>query len=102
MYFSKRCSVKHDVAILLIYDLLTRPASLYLLRRDRQNRQDLNHNLCNDTHHFRRRRHVGVAFEGIEMGFDTLENIDECVLGCLDILGCLDTVSVKLVRTKVL
>jgi len=88
--------------ILLIYKLLTCPALFYLFHCDRQNTQDLNHNPCNDIHHFRSWRNVGVAFEASEKVFDMLENIDECVLGSLDILGCLKTVSVKMVRMNVL
>ena len=97
IYFSDHRSIKDDI---LIYELLTRTTLLYLLRHDCQDSEDLSHNLRNDIRHFRSRGHLDVALKASEEVFGTFEDVDECALAFLDILGCLGTVNVKIGSRK--
>ena len=93
IYFSNHRSVEEDI---FIYELLTRTALPHLLRRNGQDSKDLSHNLCNDIRHCRSRRYLDVALKALEKVFDSFEDVDECILACLDILGHLGSVDVKI------
>ena len=75
---------------------------LDLLRRDRQNRKDLNHDLSDYVHHFRCRRHLSIVFKASEKILYVFEDVDESVLACSNILDCLRILSVNFARAKVL
>ena len=68
-------------------DRLTRSTLFNLFCRDRKNSQNLYHDLHNNTHHLRRWRHLGVNLETLEEIFHALEDIDESVLTCTNILS---------------
>ena len=98
MYFSDHRSVDRDI---FVYEQLTCPALLDLLRRDRQNRKHLNHNLSNYVHHFWCRRHLSIVFKASEKILYAFKDVDESILACSNILGCLRMVNVNFARAKV-
>ena len=99
MYFSGHRSVGRDV---FVYEQLTCPALLHLLRRDRQDAKDLNHDLSDYVHHFRCRPHLSIVFKASEEILYAFEDVDESVLARSNILDCLRIVGVNDARTKVL
>jgi len=74
---------------------------LDLLGRDRQNRKNLNHDLSDYVHHFRRRRHLNIVFKASEKILYAFEDVDEVVLACSNILDSLRIVKVDFARAKV-
>ena len=75
---------------------------LDLLGRDRQNRKNLNHDLSDYVHHFRRRRYLNIVFKASEKILYAFEDIDENVLACSNILDCLGIVNVNFAWAKAL
>jgi hypothetical protein len=73
---------------------------LDLLRRDRQNRKDLNHDLSDYIHHFLCRRHLSIVFKSSEKILYAFEDIDEIVLACPNVLDCLGIENVDFASSK--
>ena len=64
--FSK-CSEQRSVSDVFINKLLTRPAKLYLLRRNRENGENLYHYLNGYIPHGHGQRHLDVGLEALEI-----------------------------------
>ena len=69
--------------------ILTHTTLLYLLRSHPKNGKHLDHNLYNNIYQFRWRRHPSVDFKALEECLHALEDVDESVLACANIYGCL-------------
>ena len=67
----------------------TRSTPSHFLRCDREDVQHLNHDLYYNVRHRVCRRHRGISLKAFEEVFDTLKEIDECILARFDIFGCL-------------
>jgi hypothetical protein len=57
------------------------------LRRDSKNTEYLHHYLDDYLRHFRCRWHLSVDFETSEKAFDALEDVNEGVMACANLLG---------------
>ena len=65
----------------------TRSALSYFLRCDCEDVQHLDHYFHDYVSHRVCRRHCGMRFEALKEVLDTVEEIDQSVLACLNIFG---------------
>jgi hypothetical protein len=80
--------------------LLTHPALLNFLHRDPENRQNLDYYLNDHFHHFCSWRHIRVDLETSEKILNALEDVDEYILVCPNVLSCLRDIGVILAARR--
>ena len=75
---------------------------LDLLRRNPEDRENLDHDLDKYIHHLCRWWHLCVNLNTSEKHFDALEHVDKGVLSCSGMHSCLRDVGVTVARTELL
>ena len=66
--------------------LLTRSSSFHFLRRDGEDREQLDHDLHEHLRHFRSQRNLIVNLKTLEKALDAFKQVDDSILACSGIL----------------
>jgi hypothetical protein len=96
-YFSSHCSINSEV---IVHRVLTYLALFDFLRYDPKNRENLNHYLNDNVHHFRGRSHFCVDLETSEKHLNPFKDVDKCILARSNIFSSLRDVSVTIAHTE--
>jgi hypothetical protein len=78
---------------ILVYELLTRSALLNLFCRNPENRENLDGYLNHHIRHFRSWLYFCIDLETSKEHFNSLEDVQNGVLACPNVLSCLRDIS---------
>ena len=75
--------------------LLTCSSSLHFLRRDRKDREKLDHDLHEHLRHFRGQRYLSIDLKTLEKALDAFKQVDNSTLACSGIFRRLYNSSIR-------